>query len=424
MAANYFGYRFRAWDTSEERMYYPDELEQLEGIWYEENPDGSFVQKSVSKKFHRKAVDRCLRFGLANGDWENRRSFVVMLSTGKTDITGKEIWELDKVNGRGALNSVQNSVIGERNFKFSALTSLPSQANPNPSAVGLANGNALKLIISGNYFQEENREDFETSSEGGCSIGGSATASQGTSVDYNQEIVDLAPWYRWTFNNTWNDSGYGTNSSPRNGSNVGAVFTTDGGIIPNESWECGDFTPNDEVRISDSPRINSGSGYSFVKRSISVWANFDNVNSGDQNKGRIVWEQGGGTNWWSIYTYNGSIYSCIGEGRPQDGFTLSSISTSTLYLIVVTIDLSLSSNQMKLYINGSLEDQATTSVGSSLANHSGNIAWGGPNSSPRNHLNTTITNNMDGKLADGCYWYEEVLTPSEISDIWDAGTSS
>ena len=77
-------------------------------------------------------------------------------------------------------------------------------------------------------------------------------------MDYNQEIVDLAPWYRWTFNNTWNDSGYGTNSSQRNGSNVGAVFTTDGGIIPNESWECGDFTPNDEVRISDSPRINSG----------------------------------------------------------------------------------------------------------------------------------------------------------------------
>lgn len=435
MGKNYFGYRFRAWDASEQKMYYPDELEQLEGIWYEENPDGSFIQKSSSKKLHRKWSDGVLRFGLANGDWENRRTFVVMLSTGETDRAGKEIWELDKVNGRGALINVENCIIKKNNFQFAAL----NEFGPNLSPLGLRNGNAFQLVVNGNSLEGLEPVKAEggfniggsaiascsirAASEGGINTSGIANASHSTSADYNQEIVNLAPWYRWTFNNTWNDTGYGTSNSPRNGSNAGGVFTTGGGIIPAVNWECGDFTPNAEVRINDSPNINSGSGYTFVKRSISVWAEFDSVNSGGGNKGRIVWEQGGGTNWWSIYTFNNNLYSCIGEGRTQDGFCFDSVSVSTLYFIVVTIDLSLSSNQMKLYINGSLADQTTTSVGPSLSAHSGNIAWAGVNSSPRNHLNTTIVNNMDGKLSDGCYWYEQVLTASEISDVWDAGSN-
>lgn len=416
MGKNYFGYRFRAWDASEQKMYYPDELEQLEGIWYEENPDGTFVHRSSSKKLHRKWSDGILRFALCNGDWENRRTFTVMLSTGDTDITGKEIWELDKVNGRGALNSLQDCTVKKYNFAFSAVGNGES-----PSATGLANGNAFQLIVDGNTLSEpDGRQEFETSSSGGCSVGGLATTSYST-VNYDQEITDLSPWYRWTFNSTLNDDGYGTSSTPRNGTGSGGIsYTSGGGIIPNVSWECIDLTPNDEVRIADSPKINSGTGYTFVKRSISVWAEFDSV-SGTTGNGRVIWEQGGGTNWWSIYVYDSDVYTCIGEGRNQKGHCSSSVSTSTLYLITATIDLSLSSNQMKLYINGSLADQATTSAGSSLASHSGNIAWGGPNSSPRNHLNQSITANVDARLADGCYWYEQVLTPTEISNIWSAG---
>jgi len=240
-------------------------------------------------------------------------------------------------------------------------------------------------------------------------------------LDYDQEIAYLSPWYRWTFNNTLDDDGYGTSSSPRNGTGSGSIaYTSDGGIIPSLSWESIDLNPNDEVRISDSPKINSGSGYTFEKRSISVWAEFDSV-SGTDGNGRVIWEQGGGTQWWSIYIYDSNLYTCIGESSKEKGYCLSPVSTSTLYLITATIDLSLSSNQMKLYINGSLASQATTSAGSSLSDHGGNIAWGGPNSSPRNHLNQSITANVDARLADGCYWYEQVLTPTEISNIWSAG---
>ena len=240
-------------------------------------------------------------------------------------------------------------------------------------------------------------------------------------VDYNQEIAKLSPWYRWTFNNTLNDDGHGISSTPRNGTGHGSIaYTSGGGIIPSMPWESIDLNPDDEVRISDSPNINSGSGYTFEKRSISVWAEFDSV-SGTDGNGRVIWEQGGGTRWWSIYVYDSNLYTCIGESSKEQGHCSSPVSTSTLYLITATIDLSLSSNQMKLYINGSLVSEATTSAGSSLTEHGGNIAWGGPNSSPRNHLNESITANVDARLADGCYWYEQVLTPTEILSIWSAG---
>ena len=252
-------------------------------------------------------------------------------------------------------------------------------------------------------------------------LSGNETVPDTDTVDYIQEIADLSPWYRWTFNNTLNDDGYGTSSTPKNGTGSGGiVYTSGGGIIPSLSWESIDLTPDDEVRIADSPKINTGSGYTFVKRSISVWATFDSV-SGTDGNGRVIWEQGGTGQWWSIYLHDSNLYTCIGESNSQKGHCSSPVSASTLYLITVTIDLSLSSNQMKLYINGSLVSEATTSAGSSLSSHGGNIAWGGPNSSPRNHLNESITANVDARLADGCYWYEEVLTPTEISNIWSAG---
>lgn len=238
---------------------------------------------------------------------------------------------------------------------------------------------------------------------------------------YNDEIAYLNPWYRWTFNNTLDDSGYGTSNTPRNGTGHGSIaYTSGGGIIPSMPWESIDLNPDDEVRISDSPNINTGTGYTFEKRSISVWAEFDSV-SGTDGNGRIIWEQGGTGQWWSIYLHDSNLYTCIGESNNQKGYCSSPVSASTLYLITVTIDLSLESNQMKLYINGSLVSETTTSAGSSLSSHNGNIAWGGPNSSPRNHLNESITANVDARLADGCYWYERALTPREISNIWSTG---
>ena len=81
---------------------------------------------------------------------------------------------------------------------------------------------------------------------------------------YNEEIAYLSPWYRWTFNNTLDDDGYGTSSTPRNGTGHGSIaYTSGGGIIPSMSWESIDLNPDDEVRIADSPKINSGSEYTF-----------------------------------------------------------------------------------------------------------------------------------------------------------------
>ena len=108
MANNYFGYRFRACEISTSEVFYPEDLKKLKGIWYEETPDGDFIQ--ASRKINRKFSDGIVRFGLVNGDWENKRDFLISFSTGFNDKFGNEIWEFDIVRPVGNFGGSQKVV--------------------------------------------------------------------------------------------------------------------------------------------------------------------------------------------------------------------------------------------------------------------------------------------------------------------------
>jgi uncharacterized protein YfiM (DUF2279 family) len=237
---------------------------------------------------------------------------------------------------------------------------------------------------------------------------------------YDDVITALAPTNRWKLDGDYLDSGGG---STRDGSASGAPgFTSGGGIISSEPlWEALDADGVDDVvGIGDSPEINTGTGYTFVRRSWSIWIEHD-VNQGTVGDGQVIWEQGGGTNAFSIYTYNDQLYACIAESNVQRGFANVTIATGTVYHIGVSVDLTLASDNIKLYLNGALVATATTSCGTDLSSHSGNVAIAGDDQGNRQHTNGSLTGHFDGRIQDVCHWYEVALSGTDFANIYAAG---
>ena len=237
---------------------------------------------------------------------------------------------------------------------------------------------------------------------------------------YDDVITALAPTHRWKLNGDYLDTGGG---STRDGSASGSpAFTSGGGIIRTEPlWEALDADGADDfVGIGDSPEINTGTGYTFVRRSWSIWIEHD-VNQGTVGDGQVIWEQGGGTNAFSIYTYDDQLYACIAESNAQRGFANFTIATGSVYHIGVSVDLTLASDNIKLYLNGTLVASATTSCGTDLASHSGNVAIAGDDQGNRQHTNGSLTGNFDGRIQDVCHWFEVALTGTDFANIYAAG---
>lgn len=136
---------------------------------------------------------------------------------------------------------------------------------------------------------------------------------------------------------------------------------------------------------------------------------------------QVIWEQGGGTNAFSIYTYDDQLYACIAESNAQRGFANVTIATGTVYHIGVSVDLTLASDNIKLYLNGTLVATATTSCGTDLASHSGNVAIAGDDQGNRQHTNGSLTGHFDGRIQDVCHWFEVALTGSDFANIYAAG---
>jgi len=233
-------------------------------------------------------------------------------------------------------------------------------------------------------------------------------------INYNTAINSVsggAPDFRWTLNATTNEEG-SHSTTP-----TGTFSYTTGLIQTFPGYQSADMSGSEYLTTANDPLINGGTGYVWTKRSISFWFNADTTGSGTYP---CIWEEGGGTNWMSIYLDNGLIYANLGESNISGGHATASVSTGTTYHCLVTFDLTLGSNNIKIYLNGSLAGQATSSVGTDLLEHVGDVRIG--SGAARNHLNANITYaSYDGRLQDVCYWNEVALTATDASDIYNSG---
>lgn len=230
---------------------------------------------------------------------------------------------------------------------------------------------------------------------------------------YNDAITGVsggAPNFRWTLNNTTAEVGGHTTTT-----NGTWAYTT--GLIPSITNNSADLNGSTTYLVpANDSLINTGT---WTKRSMSFWFNADTIGAGYP----CIWEEGGGVNWFSIYFDSGLIYANIGEGSSTQGHATASVSTGTTYHCLVTADLSLGSNNIKIYLNGSLAGQATSTCGTDLAAHSGDNRIG--SGAARNHLNSNITYAVfDGKLQDFCYWNEDALTSTDALNIYNAGVTT
>jgi hypothetical protein len=220
------------------------------------------------------------------------------------------------------------------------------------------------------------------------------------------------PDFRWTLNNTTAEEGGHTTT-------VNGTWSYTNGLIPSNSDNSANLNGSTTYLVpANDPLINAGTGYSFTKRSISFWFNADTIGTYP-----CIWEQGGGVNWFSIYLNSGLIYVNIGEGSTSGGHATATVSTGVPYHCLITVDLTLGSNNLKIYLNGALEGQATSSVGADLAAHTADVRLGF--GAARNHLNTSNPYTVfDGKLQDLCYWSEVALTATDAENIYNAGITT
>ncbi|MBN2122093.1 hypothetical protein JW721_03485, partial [Candidatus Micrarchaeota archaeon] len=233
---------------------------------------------------------------------------------------------------------------------------------------------------------------------------------------YEETIMGLNPDFRWVLDGDFTDEMGNLDGT------LGNAPTYVSTIIPqSEHSQCGDFTPNDEMHVADSPLINYGTGYAGQERSISVWFMADSVPT---NTGNIIWGEGGATNSLSVYTYNDGgtykAYCTAVEGKKID-YAEYAISTGTLYHLGCTYDFP--NNAIKMYINGALVDtDSSLAIGASLSSHSANNALGGQDSNTDNHLGSQISTNFNGKIADFAYWSDgAVLEASDFAAIYETG---
>jgi len=240
-------------------------------------------------------------------------------------------------------------------------------------------------------------------------------------MTYYEIVSGLLPNYWWKLNGNENDSVGGLNS---NGGTDPAWVNS---IIPSISGtsQCGDYDGSGSVsHLPDASDINMSTTY---KKSISVWFNADTIDT--TGNGRIIWEEGGGTNWISLYTYNddgtNKVFISVGEGGASGNvdYVVGSIATGSTYHCGVSLDFT--NQSLYIYLNGSLVDSKTggLNIGNSLSSHSSDPAIGGDDGAPRNHAQATCNGHFDGKIADVAYWAEpsSVLDSTRFGSIYDAG---
>ncbi len=218
----------------------------------------------------------------------------------------------------------------------------------------------------------------------------------------------LVGW--WPFNGNANDeSGNGNNGTVN-----GATLTSDRFGSLNS---CYSFirSNNDGVNYSSIQSLYSGTN-SF---SISLWFKSNNVSYSEQNILRNGLYGGQGNIGLAFYVtnyYSGpkKLTILVGDGVPLaiQATSFQEISDSLWYHGVAVIDRS--SNELKLYINGFLENTSSISQLGTIFNQ--NQFWMG-----KDYFQNTKS--FDGLIDDLGYW-NRALTQCEIQDLYNAQLNS
>ena len=237
---------------------------------------------------------------------------------------------------------------------------------------------------------------------------------------YNDTVNGLSPSYRWPLSGNEDDV-IGTLNS-----NGGSDPSWVSNIIPESEYsQAGDYDGSTSVtQLPDAADINTDTTY---EKSISLWFVADTIDT--SGNGRILWEEGGGTNWISIYTLDigGTeyLFATVGEGGSGGVVDAvnTTVSTGTLYHVLFTMDTN--AGEIQLYVNGvNVDSDTSLAIGSELASHGSDPAIGGPDGSPRGHDLSVVSGYHDGRIADVIYWAETaVLNGTDASAIYSAGNS-
>lgn len=286
-----------------------------------------------------------------------------------------------------------------------------SSNSTNSSGAGMAIEHRLKwednVGLSGYIFRFCN----------GTWDGSNCVGTEGESLDYNDTVMGLSPSYRWLLD------GDGTDSIDTAHSDGGTTPNWVDNIIPNnDTAQCADFTGSQALNLPDRDDIN---GQDTYNKSISVWIVADTIDNTTGN-GRIIWEEGGGTNSMALYVLDNfgsdQIFFSVVESANYDyvNYTLEEGS-----FVHVGVSLDCTSGEMYMYINGTLVDSKTggLNIGPFFDSHGDDPSIGGLDNAADRHDGTPISGGFDGRIADLVYWAEpdRVLNETDFNNIYQAG---
>jgi len=227
------------------------------------------------------------------------------------------------------------------------------------------------------------------------------------------------------FDYLWELDDDGTDSLDSADSDGGTPPDYVASIVPEAagSYNCGDFNGSDDyLDIPGQSDINTTNTY---QKTISLWVKLDDLeSSGD---GAPLWKEGGNISGCPIYVYNSQIYFNVYEayGGDNDYVVTGTLSTGTLYHVVVTMDTT--AGELKMYVNGALVDTVTggLAIGGYLLYHTADLSIGGVQGSVKNHNADAMSAYCECRIADLAYKAEStVLTLAQIQSIYDAGVGS
>ncbi len=241
--------------------------------------------------------------------------------------------------------------------------------------------------------------------------------AEAASTAYDNVIMSTlgGPTYRLKLDGNLTES---VSGNPISGAPASYIPT----IIPTDAGQSGSYTGTQKTVLTNEANVNAGVTYRKV---VSFWTKIGSFGTGTTTNVRNIWEEGGGTNWWSAYTFNNNeIGISIGENGVDEGnCAATGLSTGTLYNVVMQWEAS--TETMQLWINGVLQCSTTTTTGGVLGSHVGDWEIAGK-ADARDYLSNVVDQTFIGDIGDYSYWAEpaRLLTSSEIMKIYTAGTNA
>ncbi len=164
-----------------------------------------------------------------------------------------------------------------------------------------------------------------------------------------------------------------------------------------------------KVTVPNIEGINSGGP--FVSRTLSLWFKADNVGL---NQKQLLVEQGGGSNGFNLYLYNGSLYG--GKwGNGDDWISTNAVTSGQWHHACLTMaDAGGGNVTITLYLNGNAVGSRTLG---NLPDHGDGNGFGGVNSDTRYHDGVNSGVDYFSGMIDLVAFHERSLTQEEIKAL-------